>query len=150
MIKVCPDCSEALDLSCFYSTGSYCKRCKNKRDTEYRLTKYKGTINEVCTRTLNKAKQRIKGKNLDYDLDREWLLERLNNGSCEVTGLPLDISSGKRTPWSVSLDRTVPEKGYTKENTKVVVWIYNAAKGEFNHRDVLALMNALKEKEDVN
>ncbi len=42
-----------------------------------------------------------------------------------------------------SIDRIVPSEGYTDENTQVVVWAYNAAKGIGTSNDVMILARAL-------
>ena len=40
-----------------------------------------------------------------------------------------------------------PTIGYTEENTRVVVWLYNAAKNVFNDSDVLLMATALVNKD---
>jgi hypothetical protein len=42
-----------------------------------------------------------------------------------------------------SIDKIDPKKGYTLENSRVVVWIYNAAKNIFTDEDVMRMANAL-------
>jgi hypothetical protein len=46
-------------------------------------------------------------------------------------------------PLSPSLDRIDPRFGYVAGNVHVVVWVYNRAKGDGTHEDVLMLMEAL-------
>jgi len=67
----------------------------------------------------------------------------IKNGVCQVTGLRLIITSGKPSPWSPSLDRIDGKQGYTHENTRVVVWLYNTAKNEFSDEDVIILAQAI-------
>jgi hypothetical protein len=91
---------------------------------------------------LRSAKQRCE----NVTITRQWIQERLDRGVCEVTGLPL-ISLGPgdaiKNPWAPSLDRRVSGMGYTPENTRVVVWIYNVAKGSWKHEDILVMAQAL-------
>ena len=45
---------------------------------------------------------------------------------CSVTGLPLmRITRGAAGPLSPSIDRLVPEQGYTRENTRLVCQAFN-------------------------
>lgn len=67
----------------------------------------------------------------------EEILEKLVecDGFCVVTGEPFNLSStgdiATSNPYMPSLDQIVPGKGYTKENVQVVVWWFNAAKGNY-------------------
>lgn len=101
-----------------------------------------GTPEGAAMTLLRGAKQRAEKKGVPFDLDYEWVYERVSAGHCSVTGLPFNFSGGKH-PFGPTLDRIVPEGGYTKENTQVVVWAYNAAKGVGTHEDVMALACAL-------
>lgn len=95
-----------------------------------------------ASRLLSGAKKRSIQLGLEFDLDLEWIAERIERGFCEVTGLPFDLITG-RSSFAPSLDRINPSKGYTKDNVKVVAWAYNAAKGAGTHDDVLRLAQAL-------
>lgn len=89
---------------------------------------------------LRAAKDRTE----NVTITKAWIQERLDRGHCEVTGLPFVLTANKiANPWSPSLDQIVPGQGYTPENTQVVVWIYNVAKGSWKHEDVLSMANAL-------
>lgn len=89
------------------------------------------------------AKKRAAAKGIEFDLTFEWAIEKINAGVCEVTGLPFSLSPpgghAERSPWSPSVDKIDPSKGYTRDNCRVVVWIYNAAKSEFSDSDVLRM-----------
>lgn len=82
---------------------------------------------------LNQCKNRATKKNLEYDLDPDWFREK-SVGVCEITGIPFDISppqeKGKRNPLSPSIDRIDIDKGYTKDNCRVVLWAVNRAMGD--------------------
>lgn len=79
----------------------------------------------------------------------DWILERLIIGKCEVTGLAFDFTpprQGKgwsRGNFAPSVDRKVPELGYTKENARVVIWGYNSAKSTGTDEDVMVMAEAL-------
>lgn len=78
----------------------------------------------------------------------EWVEEHITPGTCEVSGIPFDFTpdgrgTGYKNSFGPSLDRTDSRLGYTQDNTKIVVWAYNGAKGTGTHEDVLRLAKAL-------
>ena len=66
-----------------------------------------------------------------------------------MTGLPLKLGPGKRSPWSPSIDRIDPRFGYTPGNCRIVCWLYNAAKSEFTDDDVLVMASAVVTEERI-
>jgi hypothetical protein len=87
---------------------------------------------------------------LPFDLTVEWFKERLARGICEATGLlmqPLNAGDSPakraRSPWVASVDRIDPQGGYTQNNARLVVWLYNAAKSNYTDQDVLRLAFAV-------
>jgi|GEM_PF-3167831 len=53
------------------------------------------------------------------------------------------LSKRARSPWVASVDRIDPLGGYTQENARLVVWLYNAAKSNYQDQDVLRLALAV-------
>ncbi len=90
---------------------------------------------------LHDARSRAKQCNLPYQLSLEWLENKLAVGVCEVTGITF---KNERGPYAPSLDQRIPGAGYTLKNTQVVVRMYNTAKGDWTHEDVLVLAKALQ------
>jgi hypothetical protein len=99
---------------------------------------------------LHNAKQRARAAGAVFSLTREWITLRLRAGICEVTGLGFIFKSGTGTghgsPWAPSIDRIDPAMGYTPENCRVVVWIFNCAKNVGTDEDVHVLASALCRK----
>lgn len=95
---------------------------------------------------LNSAGARSRQKGLEKTIGLRWLLPRLEAGYCEVTGLAFERPDGVRGPFSPSLDRHDPLRGYTPENCRVVVYMYNAAKNSFTDADVMRMAEALTSK----
>ena len=93
------------------------------------------------------SKARAFKKGIEHSLTPEWIAAKLDKGLCEVTGIPFVLKGGRENgfvrPFTPSLDRTDPTKGYTADNVKVVCWIYNSAKGVGTHEDVIKLAEAL-------
>lgn len=124
---------------------------------EYQSKWHKKTYSQPNRRSYalwKSAKSSSEKKGLDFDLTVDWIEQKLNIGKCEVSELDFDFSSkntgkwghGSQNPFGPSLDRTNPFGGYTKDNVKVVVWIYNVGKQNNTHDDIMKLANALVNK----
>jgi hypothetical protein len=89
-----------------------------------------------------------RARNEIHTITEEWIVSILEQGRCQVTNLPFEWQYGVgKQPFAPSLDQIVPGLGYTPENTRVVVWIYNAAKNIFTDEDVLKMASALTNKD---
>jgi hypothetical protein len=107
------------------------------------------TLAGRARRILAQVKYRATRTKVPYSLTAEWVIQKFEQGHCEVTGLPFILEgngSGPNRPFMPSLDQKVPGLGYTTENTQIVVWIYNAAKGCWSHDAVMRLAEALTHK----
>ncbi len=92
------------------------------------------------------AKDRAKKKGLPYNLTKEFVVSKLKIGICPVTGLSFDMTMrplGERSQLVPTIDRKDPKIGYTIDNCQVVCWLYNRAKGDGTHADVMKLAEAL-------
>lgn len=117
-------------------------RHKNYRE-KFKLKDCKTSTKKKASRVvrmLNSARIRAENSCREFSLDAPWLSERIERGFCEVTGIKFSEDSKAFCP---SIDRKDNSIGYTKENCQVVVWIYNRAKNEDTHEEVLALARAL-------
>ena len=127
--------------------GKYCSiSCKSKyvwmtkrgaRSESFR--DWRDTARGRAVTILLATLERSAKKGYDNDLDLEWLLDRINNGFCEATGLPFVVGnkgSYRTGLWTPSIDRTDSTKGYTKDNCRVVVWIYN---NELSEEEVMKM-----------
>lgn len=89
---------------------------------------------------LNNAYKSPFGKIVTPTVTYEHILEGIKKGFCPVTGIVFDLGpspDGKsQNHFAPSLDRIQPEKGYTNENTRVVIWQYNRMKGEITDEEV--------------
>lgn len=86
---------------------------------------------------LGMIRHRSKAQEMKCDLTLDWLHDKFVAGKCEITGIPFDFDppakKGSKPPFTPSVDRIDPTKGYTMENCQVVVWCLNRAKGEFDY-----------------
>jgi hypothetical protein len=119
-------------------------------EERYRVSTYTSAERRAM-RLATACRLRAKKAGVDYDLTKEWVLAKLASGHCEVTGLPFDMATlaprgerKSRTPaFAPSLDRIQQGGGYTQDNTRVVVFIYNVARADFDDSDLTTLAKAL-------
>lgn len=144
--KLCCICSR--DISDKRKSAKYCSdNCRAKGNySSDKNTKYFSTLAGKAKRLWLNARTRCPE---NFSLQFSTVYSKLENGICEVTGLPFIYTSEKsRGPWIPSLDKINPNEGYTEENTRVVCWIYNTAKNVYTDEDVLVLAEALVSNSD--
>jgi hypothetical protein len=98
-------------------------------------------------RMLRGVQATARKKSLQYDLTTDWCLDRLFYGHCEFTGLPFRMTEGGRSPFSPSIDKIVPARGYVRSNCRLVIWGYNVARSNFADADVLMIARAIMQAE---
>jgi len=139
----------------------YCSsKCRNNhRQKRYRIKNldhvrqtwrnYSDTTNGTASLLLNYAKDRAKRYDLPFDLDKEFVLEKLNNGRCELTDLPFSKQLSQkrgRNPMTPSLDRINPKLGYVKSNVRLICFGLNAALGDWGESIYVKLATAYMNK----
>lgn len=172
--KVCKHCGEEKPKHRFrkYRGEHYvdrymnqCLDCLNDKQNENRRKRlargreswekaYYRTVKGRARYLLGGAKARAKKLQIDFDLDLDWLVEKIN-GVCERTGMAFELTNtgiGKRSLTGPSIDRIDAQGPYTKENCQVVILGYNLAKSDGTDEFVLRMAKALvaKSEEDNN
>lgn len=131
--------------------NKYYSRNKDRWE-KYRVTqkeKEKTDTWHRAGRLITWIRARAGKKSLEFDLDREWVEQKLSIGACEMTGIEFDLGKedGERfNPWGPSIDRKDSSKGYTKDNCRMVVWIYNMAKAGWSDDVVMKFAEELRKK----
>ena len=149
-MKHCSKCKETKPIEDFSFNKKakdgrfhYCKICTNKDNAKRRTTplgRAQVLINEM---RKNKDGKRA---NLKKTLTTADILPALEAGYCQLTRLPFDFYPTKNTsknPYAPSLDRIDSQKGYTKENCRVILSAVNDALGEYKDEDMLPILKAL-------
>jgi hypothetical protein len=84
----------------------------------------------------------------EFNLTKEWA-DKNYSGFCVLTGLPFQVSydkpaekSGGR-PYSPSIDRINPLKGYTQDNCRFVLFAVNSFKGTMSDPEMYHIAKAL-------
>jgi hypothetical protein len=89
------------------------------------------------------AKRRAQDKGLEFELEWEDIQRRIDLGLCEVTGIPFDLSQPRA--WNApSLDRADSKMGYTKGNTRVVLYSLNTMASDWGTDLILKIAEAIK------
>jgi hypothetical protein len=153
-VRSCLHCGTDLDSIGKNRKAIYCNTtCKNAyrkfRTPEAMYAKQKEYFDTHTGRAIRLFHTAKRREPENFELTVEWISNKIQAGFCEVTGLPFvyrDLSG--RQPWVPSLDKLNPDIGYTLENTRVVVWMYNAAKNVYTDEEVLFMAHALIRNKD--
>lgn len=165
--KECKKCKEVKDILNFSQRqlkgkvvyNSYCKTCKSKHYGYERYKKYR-YIYEKTDKYKIAAKKwrsspsgvisgiltRIRASTPDTDIDLHWIKERVDKGKCELTGIAFNYKQyGRRKYFAPSVDRIDNNKGYYKNNCRVVLCWLNLAKQELpENLFISSLLDAAK------
>jgi len=99
---------------------------------------------------INSAKTRAKTKELDFDLELDWVEQKLRAGKCEATGLTFIFTlygegniSTKTNPYAPSLDRINSNKGYTPDNVQITILAFNKFKSDMVQHSMIDIAKAI-------
>lgn len=129
--KVCKECTKPFLGT--YNSKYCCVTCLQRNEYAAKMLKFEWRLNKL----LSAAKNRSKSKNLEFDLDLPYLVSLWNasDGACVISGRKFDLSNygkfGQVNPNAPSVDRIIPEKGYTKGNIRLVTYHVNVALSEY-------------------
>jgi len=94
---------------------------------------------------IRAALQRAKAKGWDFDLTAAWFDKRFDAG-CELTGLPFKRGKLKNNVYSPSIDRIDNDRGYTKDNCRLILNCLNMFKGTGTDEEMLMIAKKLIER----
>ncbi len=150
--KQCTKCLQTLPIDNFYVRGestrtkgsrtSSCITCHKERTNHYRSNpplSYKMQLLLPQGKRANK----IEKENLPCSITREELMEKWahQEGKCYYSGLEMTLVPGRYT---VSLDRIIPELGYTKDNTVLCLDIINRMKLDSTVEEFINLCDSVR------
>lgn len=145
-LKTCSACSASKELSEFYKDSrnpngyrAQCKICYGKiypfrtnEKSKIAGRKSKKSRKGVLVTLLGAARARAKSKGLLYDLDFQWLSEKIEAGTCELSGIVFELPTfdteiNAINPYSPSIDKINARGDYTKSNCRVICFCVNMA-----------------------
>lgn len=100
-----------------------------------------GQSNTVKGRIFSHARRRAEERGLPFTITLE---DVAIPAVCPVLGIPLQANQGYFRENSPSLDKIIPEQGYTPENCWVISWRANRLKGDGSLAELRALVTALE------
>lgn len=144
-VQLCAECYERVRRS----TTAY-KEMNKKRLAIARMK-------DPAPFMFNAVKSKAKREKRDFKLTLDWVREKLNEGSCELSGHPFEFKKykagdrGKRCFYAPSIDRIDNSRDYTQTNCRLVLWGYNLCKNNHADNDVMTLalslvMNSIPQK----
>jgi hypothetical protein len=83
------------------------------------------------------ARGRAKKDNVPFTITVQDILEMIGDGKCPVFGTPYKLASRKQCDESATLDKFIPELGYTKDNCAVISWRANDLKRDATAEELL-------------
>lgn len=101
----------------------------------YENDKRYGSIFRIKRGLFNLAKNRAKTLNIPFDITIDDISIPK---SCPILNIPLIPGIGAQSPNSPSIDRIVPNLGYTKNNIAVISYRANAMKNDASNEELLA------------
>ncbi len=155
-LRRCKTCCEEKEVDCFrqHSRGGRrgtCRDCENSLAKEAKpwqsekKRKYQSERRKThrgFSLTAD-AKRRAQDKGLEFELEWEDIQRRIDIGLCEVTGIPFDLTQPRA--WNApSLDRADSKAGYTKSNTRVVLYSLNTMASDWGTDLILKIAEAIK------
>ena len=114
------------------------KKSRAKYGSKYKQT-YVSSIHGFAVRAIGAVKKRSKLNGLSNNLDFEFLEElwKEQNGVCPITGISMDLGTGKINYRRASIDRIDSSKGYEKGNVRWVCYWANLAKHMMSDRELI-------------
>jgi hypothetical protein len=119
-------------------------RAKNPEKVKADRIKWRSTSTGRAIGLIAGARSRAQKKGLMFDLDEhiKTVADILEKGYCQLSGLPFDFSFGRPKPNSPSIDQIVAGKGYTRNNIRVICWIYNVLFNEWGEEASIPYIKA--------
>lgn len=174
-MRICKRCKISKSVDCFSKEKRakdgvryQCKQCDSETNKNWRnnLSEdkkkklyannrkyYENNIKGKAIFLMNSIKERYKKSGRTFSITYDFLLSKLQNNKCEVTGIVFRNDKSEKggiTPFSPSVDRIKSNKNYDADNIQLVCSIYNIGKSHHNELDFIAMCLAVAEKNRDN
>lgn len=83
-------------------------------------------IGNALKKALKGAKARSNARGLEFSITYDWILQQVESQKlrCALSDVPfygIERDIPTRNPYSPSLDRIVPSRGYTRDNVRIIL-----------------------------
>jgi len=116
-MKVCTKCKQSKDISSFIKDKHSKDGVRSECGDCSRLMKRESYKRNHCQQLFRNAKKRAKDKGYVFSITKEDIIIP---DVCPLLGIKIMIANGRANDNSPSVDRIIPDKGYTKENIQIV------------------------------
>ncbi len=107
----------------------YAKTKKGKATRDRANKKYRSTLAGRASVMCATKRMQCKKQNIPFDLTTGWYMDKLRKG-CELTGIAFSYPAGNKVhPTTPSVDRINPDRGYLKNNCRMILYAVNMFKG---------------------
>lgn len=135
-----------------WGNGRYCSpECLKTNNYRFNMTRPVYRVNKLLAGEAHRAKT----KELDYDLDLDYMMGLWDGceGKCRITGRCFYL--GDPAPYFVhpnapSIDRIIPELGYTKGNVRFVTYQTNVALSEYGFDHLISFASDIVNMQSVS
>lgn len=106
-----------------------------------------GDLDTLIANLLKGARRRAEMDNVQFDLERQDILQMLDrqSGKCAISGLPFDLSAAetRRRPFAPSLDRIKQGGSYILPNVRLACVAANIARSDWSDDALRALARGI-------
>lgn len=133
-------------IKCRNNYSRECKECESKRKKIARASMQIDNKESFLSRLIYGCKTRALENKIPYDLDKEYIIQLYDqqNGLCALSGLKMTTlrQSGKN-PENASVDRIIPNLGYTKGNVRLVCNHVNMMRSNLEDEQLIKFCKAI-------
>jgi hypothetical protein len=115
-------------------------KARNNRYQQVKVAKYR--VNKPWYLAFKAAVRRARKFGLDFSITMDWAESQFKLGSA-LSGLPF---MGENEPFAPSIDRIDSAKGYTPENSRMLLRAENLFKNEWSDEVVIQIAKAIVER----
>jgi len=130
----------------------YKKYSKNKAGLWFEIKRYQSPIEWRAQRLFVLSNRRAKNNGWKTNITKKWLIDHMTK--CEATGMPFDLSYEgtfmNRNPYAPSIDRIDSNKGYTTDNCRLVLTVFNFLKSTLSDNDLYSFLKQFVQHYEKN
>lgn len=127
---VCSKCNISYPLANFRHQRSICLKCRHRENNDL----VNRSIESYINRSVVVARSRAKSQGIIFEITTDDMLKQYESqqGKCFYSDIEMVWGYGKgKSPYSMSLDKIIPENGYVLKNSVFCCNMVNMMKSNF-------------------